>query len=231
MSELIFLAHADEEWGRALLARLLGDGFDVHDLMVSLDPVDVMLLVATPHALQTDGILADLEAFPVEHKPLIPLIPPLVARGKLHWLPPALAQLNPIDFREDEGAAYQRLRLRLGAGQPASPPPSALPPAYLEVLDSPHRRERGRRYRLKTAQSTIGSARRNQIRLRDAAAQQCRLYYDAHDGAFYLQSSDAITTLHDQILEPDTPLALWNGDLITLSEHVVLQFRLGEMKN
>lgn len=105
-----------------------------------------------------------------------------------------------------------------------------IPPAFVEIIESSLPREVGRRWRIKHLRTHLGRSSSDHIRLprRGVKAKQCSIVYDPHDGIFYLETTHptALTTLHDRVLEPDRPLPMWNGDLIMLTEQIVLQFRL-----
>ena len=109
-----------------------------------------------------------------------------------------------------------------------------IPDAFVEVIDSGRKREAGKRFAIKSAQTTIGKGSGNQIRLarRGVGAQQCRIVWDQYDEAFYLETSDAqaLTVLHDTLLEPERPMPIDNGDIIMLADQVVIQFRLGNVR-
>lgn len=118
-------------------------------------------------------------------------------------------------FRHTRQESVKKKRLRI-------------PDAFIEIIET------GRRYEIKSAHTNIGRQSGNHIRLarRGVGAQQCRIIWDQHDEAFYLETSDAkaLTTLHDQILEPERPLPIGNGDIVMLADQVVIQFRLGKVR-
>ena len=108
-----------------------------------------------------------------------------------------------------------------------------IPDAFVEIIETGRKRDVGRRFPIKSARTNIGRQSSNHIRLarRGVGAQQCRIVWDQHDELFYLETSDtqALTTLHDQLLKPEQPLPINNGDIIMLADQVVIQFRLGEV--
>jgi hypothetical protein len=109
-----------------------------------------------------------------------------------------------------------------------------IPEAFVEVIESGRKRESGQRIAITSARISIGKQAGNNIRLtrRGVGAQQCQIVWDQYDEAFYLETSDtrALTTLHDQLLKPEQPLPIGNGDIIMLADQVVLQFRLGKAR-
>jgi hypothetical protein len=109
-----------------------------------------------------------------------------------------------------------------------------IPDAFIEIIETGRKRDPGRRHEIKSARTNIGRQSGNHLRLarRGVGARQCRIIWDQHDEAFYLETSDAraLTTLHDQLLEPERPLPIGNGDMIMLADQVVIQFRLGKAR-
>jgi hypothetical protein len=108
---------------------------------------------------------------------------------------------------------------------------SHVPEAFVEIIESHRSREVGRRFVIRRRLTTIGNDSQAHIR-QGITAEQCRIYYDDHDNLFYLETrqSSTPTLLHDRILQAEKPLPIWNGDLIMLTDQVILQFRFGKAR-
>jgi hypothetical protein len=108
---------------------------------------------------------------------------------------------------------------------------SHVPDAFVEIIESHRSWEVGRRFLIRRRITTIGNDSQAHIR-QGITAEQCRIYYDEHDNLFYLETRQATTPtlLHDRILQSEKPLPIWNGDLIMLTDQVILQFRFGKVK-
>lgn len=294
-------AHADQKWANDLKTRLGKDGYDVVDMPVLLATADILVVVATPTAASSEGVLADIESFPSHEKRVISVIPPDAPPATIDWMPHHLALMPYLDFGEAD--QYPELKKRLGAPQKsrrerlaeeapqsakrrrfpfglllivvlvagliaalvlpagnipaifgvvlvvllavglirlawngvqrervAAYSPVPIPDAFIEVIQSAQTRHIGRRWPLRTTITDIGRQPDATLRFRGIEAHQCSILYDLHDDMFYLETENltAITTLHDRILQPERPLAMWNGDLLMLSDTLVLQFRFGQ---
>lgn len=96
---------------------------------------------------------------------------------------------------------------------------------YLEIISSDDTKAKGRVYGLINT-LTIGSSRRTQIRLKveGIEKQHCTIFYDGK--AYYLENtSNSRTILYDRQLDSGEVVVLQHGDLITVGQAVVLQFR------
>lgn len=96
---------------------------------------------------------------------------------------------------------------------------------YLEVISSDDTKAKGRVYGLINT-LTIGTGRRAQIRfnVEGIEKQHCTIFYDGK--AYYLENtSNSRTILYDRQLDSGEVVVLQHGDLITVGQAVVLQFR------
>lgn len=99
------------------------------------------------------------------------------------------------------------------------------PVGYLEVIASPTNKDKGRVYGL-IQTLTIGTGRRVQIRLKVEGIEKrhCTISYDGK--AYYLENtSKSRTILYDRQLDEGEVVVLQHGDLITVGQAAILQFR------
>lgn len=224
---------ADQPWAESLFERLTAEGYDLTELLPADDMADTLIAVLTPASLSQKKVPGDVVHFFGKKKKIVLVIPPHAPIHPENWLATRLVAMGYVVLASE--AAYLQLFEQLGptaqqryrtALKTASDKLSVeVPSAYLEVLESNHRRQIGQRFSITAPIMTLG--KKGDIPIRGAAVKQCLIFYDPHDDHFYLETDHprSITTLHDRVLQPDHPLPMWNGDLITLNEFVVLQFR------
>lgn len=106
---------------------------------------------------------------------------------------------------------------------------SQRPPVYIEVIESPIQSEISQVWAIVDEAIIIGYGSKADIPLqsRNLDSKHCMIFYDDLDGYYYLENTcQQLVTYHDQVLEQGAVVQLANGDLITLENSLILQFRI-----